>query len=59
MRLSVDKLSEFARELLKKILPDMADEILNADQSTQVGIEEQRARVVKVKEALKSRPRHT
>ena len=55
MRLSVDKLSEFARELLREILPDMADEVLNADQSTQVAIEEQRARIQKVKEALKSR----
>jgi pyruvate-ferredoxin/flavodoxin oxidoreductase len=55
MRLSVDKLSEFARELLKRVLPDMAEDILNADQSTQVGVEEQRARVEKVKEALKTR----
>jgi pyruvate-ferredoxin/flavodoxin oxidoreductase len=55
MRLSVDKLSEYARELLKKVLPEMADEILNADQTTQISIEEQRARVEKVREVLKGR----
>ena len=55
MRLSVDKLSEYARELVKELLPDMADEILNADQSTQEGIEAQRARVEKVREVLKGR----
>ena len=57
MRLNVDKLSEFARELLvaaeKSGVVDkkLSQEILSADQSTQEGIEAQRARVDKVKEA--------
>jgi pyruvate-ferredoxin/flavodoxin oxidoreductase len=55
MRLSVDKLSEHAQELLRQIMPEMADEIINGDQSTQIGIEEQRARVEKLKQALKGK----
>jgi pyruvate-ferredoxin/flavodoxin oxidoreductase len=53
MRLSVDKLGEFASELLKELFPSEAAEILNADQSTQIGIEAQRSRVAKIKDALK------
>jgi pyruvate-ferredoxin/flavodoxin oxidoreductase len=52
MRLSVDKLNEHAQELLKELLPRLADEIIGADQSTQEGIEAQRARVAKVKAEL-------
>jgi len=58
MRLNTDKMNEFAHELLlaveKSGLVDkkLSQEIRNADQSTQEGIEAQRARVDKVKEAL-------
>ncbi len=51
MRLTVDKLHEYATELLKKVVPDSYDEIVNADQSDQEGIEKQRKRV----EALKTK----
>jgi len=52
MRLTADKLNEHALELLKRAAPDMYDDIAEADQSTQAGIEEQRARVARLKEFL-------
>jgi len=61
MRLTVDKFTQFATELSNKIVADGAEdaslknvlgEILAADQSTQVAIEEQRGRVAKAKELL-------
>ncbi len=52
MRLTVDKLHEYARELLKKTAPDSYDEIANADQSDQDGIEKQRKRVADLKAKL-------
>jgi len=52
MRLTVDKLNVYALELLKKVAPDMYDEIANADQSNPTAIEEQRARVEKLKSKL-------
>jgi len=55
MRLTIDKLSQYASELLQDLLPEMADEILNADQSNQVAIEAQRERVAKVKQTLESK----
>ena len=55
MRLTVDKLSEFASELLRELFPDKANEIINADQSTQLGIEALRLEVEKLKDALKTR----
>ncbi|MBL8007912.1 MAG: pyruvate:ferredoxin (flavodoxin) oxidoreductase [Ignavibacteria bacterium] len=58
MRMSVDKHKEFASELLKKLAlqlgDDFVDEILNADQSDEPGIYEQRSRIDKLKEILKS-----
>jgi len=45
MRLAVDKLNVYAMELLHKLFPDDYEAIASADQSTQVGIEEQRARI--------------
>ena len=52
-RVSIDKQVEFAQELLKKLAAtvgqDLADAILNADQSDEAGIYDQRERV----EALK------
>lgn len=55
MRLSVDKLNEHARELLAELLPELANDIIAADQSTQEGIEAQRARVDAVRAALKGK----
>ena len=58
MRLSVDKQTQMARELLEKksetVGAQLVDEILEADQSTEAGIYEQRERVEKVKDLLKS-----
>ncbi len=55
-RLTVDKHTGFAKELLKKlegeIGADLVADILNADQSTEAGIAEQRARVVKLLDKL-------
>jgi len=59
MRLTIDKHMEFARELLT--LPHIAsaagselvDGLLNADQSTEAGIHEQRQRVTMLRERLK------
>jgi len=53
MRLTADKLGEFARELVAKlkdkgISPQLMEEILAADQSEQAGIEEQRRRVARL-----------
>jgi pyruvate-ferredoxin/flavodoxin oxidoreductase len=58
MRLNADKMSEFALELLaaakerKLVDPALASEIAAADQSTQEGVEAQRARIARLKEAL-------
>ncbi|MBD3217981.1 MAG: pyruvate:ferredoxin (flavodoxin) oxidoreductase, partial [candidate division Zixibacteria bacterium] len=53
MRLNADKMSEFARELLQKIVPDMYDEIANADQSDPVAIDKQRERIEALRKKLK------
>lgn len=57
MRLTVDKLAEYSRELAqalidKGILPDLLSEILNAEQNVQGDIEQQRSRVRTLKNAL-------
>jgi pyruvate-ferredoxin/flavodoxin oxidoreductase len=56
MRLTVDKQTEFARELVTRLRDvignDLADGLLNADQSTEAGIAEQRQRVAALKDAL-------
>ena len=60
MRLTSDKLMEFARELIdsiasagsKAVSKDLLEQIRNADQTTQAGIESQRQRVVDLKNAL-------
>jgi pyruvate-ferredoxin/flavodoxin oxidoreductase len=60
MRLAVDKFKDYALSLMEKaaacpncgVLKPLMDEIRAADQSTVVGIEEQRARVAKLKEQL-------
>ncbi len=56
MRLTVDKHSEFARELLshlsEKVGQQLVDDILNADQSDEAKIGEQRQRVAELKKRL-------
>ena len=55
-RVSIDKQKQFAEELLKKIAgqvgEDLATQILNADQSDEAGIFEQRERVDALKQKL-------
>jgi pyruvate-ferredoxin/flavodoxin oxidoreductase len=59
-RLTLDKQSEFAAELVQShrdVLGDeLADALLNADQSTERGIADQRASVAAVKERLAATP---
>jgi len=59
MRLTVDKLSQFARELLDDVKlngkAELAKEILDADVSTQDGIEIQRGRVDDLKALLEAK----
>ena len=59
MRLSIDKQAEFARELvdgLRDVVSDeLADGLLNAPQSTNAQIEEQRGRVDELKSKLEGR----
>lgn len=56
MRLTVDKHSEYARELLQALGDTLGDalvqETLKADQSTEAGIKAQRERVVLIKQKL-------
>ena len=56
IRLSVDKQTEYARELVQKLSEDiggkLADDLLNADQSGEKGIQEQRIRVEELKAKL-------
>jgi pyruvate-ferredoxin/flavodoxin oxidoreductase len=58
MRLTLDKQQEYARELLSKaeisslIGADLVHSLLNSDQSTQAGIEDQRGRVAELKAKL-------
>jgi pyruvate-ferredoxin/flavodoxin oxidoreductase len=55
-RVSIDKQKEFATELVKQLAPQLGDDlvngIVNADQSDEAGIYEQRERVVALKEKL-------
>ena len=61
MRMTVDKLTQYSLELVERVindasaskeLKDLLNEIKSADQSTQEGIELQRARVEKLKKML-------
>lgn len=58
MRISIDKQTEFARELLSRLREplgaDFVDAILTADQSDEPGIYEQRQRVAELKQRLQS-----
>jgi pyruvate-ferredoxin/flavodoxin oxidoreductase len=55
-RVSIDKQRDFAIELVKKLAPQLGDDlvsgIVNANQSDEAGIYEQRERVVALKEKL-------
>jgi len=57
MRLTVDKQREYATELLPQfkdvIGQDLIDDILNADQTTEAGIDEQRKRVDTLRKKMK------
>ena len=58
MRLTLDKQNEFARELLPTMAAELGDtlvsEILNADQTLEPGVREQRKRVEALKQKLQS-----
>ncbi len=58
MRLTIDKQNEFAKELLKKLSSKiggtLTDELLNADQSDEKGINAQRDRVAALKTKLQT-----
>ncbi|ESQ15174.1 MAG TPA: pyruvate:ferredoxin (flavodoxin) oxidoreductase [Chromatiaceae bacterium] len=58
LRLAVDKQAEHARELVALLADtignDLADGLINADQSSEAGIFEQRARVAALQDKLKS-----
>jgi len=55
-RLTVDKLNEYAAEMVKELAPEIGDELANglldADQTTETGLWEQRQRVAALKEKL-------
>ena len=56
MRLAVDQQTQYARELVQRLAASLGDELvqalLNADQSTEAGIREQRERVKALKAKL-------
>ncbi|MEA3297217.1 MAG: pyruvate:ferredoxin (flavodoxin) oxidoreductase, partial [candidate division Zixibacteria bacterium] len=52
MRLTSDRLQKYASELVSKIAPEMYDDLINADQKTQQGIEDQRKRVSELMDKL-------
>ena len=56
MRLTIDKQNQMAKELLAVLKDSLGDELvdglLNADQSTETGIHQQRARVAELKKKL-------
>ncbi|MGA2629282.1 MAG: pyruvate:ferredoxin (flavodoxin) oxidoreductase [Terriglobia bacterium] len=58
MRLAIDKQAQYARELVARLAPALGDELaqglLNANQSNETGIKEQRERVRQLKEKLKA-----
>jgi pyruvate-ferredoxin/flavodoxin oxidoreductase len=57
MRLTVDKQSQYARELVARLRDviggELADQLLNADQRDEAGIRDQRARISSLKEKLR------
>lgn len=63
MRLTLDKREEYAHELLVQLREfvgeELADALLNADQSSEFGIQGQRERVAILKRRLQSAPTST
>jgi pyruvate-ferredoxin/flavodoxin oxidoreductase len=61
-RLTIDKHTELARDLVKKLASDIGDDLamalLNADQSNEAGIHDQRERVKALKDKLNGNPSH-
>jgi pyruvate-ferredoxin/flavodoxin oxidoreductase len=57
MRIAVDTQNKYAREMVRKLTDhigsELADALLDSDQSTEAGIAEQRDRVVALKEKIK------
>jgi pyruvate-ferredoxin/flavodoxin oxidoreductase len=57
MRLAIDKQKEYARELLQRLRPDVGGElvgnILDADESTETGIQQQRSHIQTLRDKLK------
>jgi pyruvate-ferredoxin/flavodoxin oxidoreductase len=60
MRLTIDKQNQYAKELLSALEKDLGAElvhgILNADQTTEAGIDDQRQRVAKLKKTIANNP---
>jgi pyruvate-ferredoxin/flavodoxin oxidoreductase len=58
MRLTLDKQSEFARELLAQLAPEIGEQlagaILSADQTSEIGIRDQRERIAILKQQLQA-----
>lgn len=54
MRLTADKLKDYAFYLTQQLAPKMYDDLFNADQSSLEGIEQQRSRVIELKKKLDS-----
>ncbi len=56
MRLTLDKQGEYARELVQRLAGEigqsLVDELLSADQTTEIGIRDQRERVAQLKNRL-------
>jgi len=52
MRLTADKLREYALELTRELVPEMYEALAGAPQKTQADIDEQRKRVVELKKRL-------
>ena len=59
MRIAIDKQTEYAKEMLLKVKPpldaELVDSLLEADQSDEAGIHEQRQRVAQLKKQLEMR----
>jgi pyruvate-ferredoxin/flavodoxin oxidoreductase len=55
MRLAIDQQEAAARALVDELFPDLAEEILRADQSTEAGISEQRERVAALEARCRER----
>lgn len=56
MRLTLDQQNAYARVLVERMAdrigPELAQALLNADQSTEIGVEDQRTRIAQLKERL-------